>query len=456
MPYIPKIFLNQKGSDFQRFYLNTNTIYDLVFGSYIPTVSGYGLNGGLAPSMSGFVGKSATYKSTMTLSLAVRALSIYSDALMMVYDSEYALSKDRILSLYEPSITNIDKIEDRLVVKNKDDFLMDGLFEFIKDLSDDRRKHLKDILVETPFINSKTLKPLKTTIPLILVIDSVSFMQSIAEMNMFKDNELSDSKNNTIAMNDGKLKSLFLRQMPILCSKGNIHLLLTAHLREKIEMGPIKSAKTLQYLKYSDDVRGTGNGFISLTNNFSENRGVKVLLDGKKECQYPYKKSSSNSELSMIKAISARSKISEAGQQFDVISSQTKGILNNLSNYDYLINNLSNKGYGLDYKPSSSRVLLKPDVSLTRKSVREKFENDYELSRAIEILSQMCYIKNAWNTDSEQLNKLNTMTDIEICDKLLASNKPVIGDILNSRGYWTYDKNDKRDYMSVVDILAMI
>ena len=42
----------------------------------------------------------------------------------------------------------------------------------------------------------------------------------------------------------------------------------------------------------------------------------------------------------------------------------------------------------------------------------------------------------------------------ELADKLLK--KKILNDILESRGYWTTYKKDKRQYMSLLDILKLV
>jgi hypothetical protein len=208
-------------------------------------------------------------------------------------------------------------------------------------------------------------------------------------------------------------------------------------------------------MKHNDTTRGTGKQFRALLNILLETRGVKLLQDSKKESQYPLG-NSSNVELSEINSVICRNKNNESGTTIPLISSQTDGIQSSLGYYHYLINNPI-KGFGMEHGPRSSKLLLKPNVTVRRKEVRKLLKDDYESIRAIEILGQMCYIKNWWNiTYSEELSKLQTIKIEDICEKLISNKSIAISDILNSRGYWTYDKEDKREYMSIVDILTLI
>jgi len=462
-PFILSMFKNRIRKKEKLFYLNTNSIFDIASGSYLPGISNtktfhkgqHYLNGGLAP-LNGIIGTEQTFKSSIGLSFLSRVLKLYKDSCGLCYDSEFAIpNEERIINMSD-DMNYGHKIEDRLILKDKSDYDMDGFFNLLKEIAFEREKHMEELLVETPFVNLKTNESYLTPIPFIIIIDSFSLMQSYKELDMVIAHDLSAKEQNMIPMMDGKSKSQFVRQLPLLAHKGGLHIILTAHITTKVQINPFeRSKKDLQFMKTNDTTRGTGKQFRALLNILLETRTVKSLQDSKKESQYP-DGSSSNVELSEINSIICRNKNNESGTTVPLISSQKNGIQASLGYYHYLINN-PNKGFGMDHGIRSSKLLLKPNVTLSRHSVRKILKEDYEITRAVEILGQLCYLKNWWNiSNSPELEKLSTMEIKDICEKLVNNKSIPIKDILNTRGYWTYDKKDKRSYMSVIDILSLI
>lgn len=453
--YIPSFFRQPHINDDKMFYLNTNSIFDVATGSYLPGINenSFCLNGGLAP-LTAVIGGEQTYKSSIAGSFLSRVLKIYKDSYGIYYDSEYAIpNEERVISMSD----EIDghEIGNRLVLKDKNNYDMDGIFNLLRELSLERETHKKDLLVETPFLNPKTNKSYLMMVPCIVLIDSLSLMQSVKELDMYNEHDISSKEQNMLSMNDGKLKSQFVKQLPLLSHKGSIHIILTAHITNKVQLSMFdKSKKDLQFMKHNDTTRGTGKQFRALVNTLLETRSLKVLQDSNKGPKYPFG-NSSNVELSEIDAVMCRNKNNESGGIVPLISSQKFGIQADLGYYHYLTHKL-NTNSGLDYNSRNSRSLLKPDVTMMRTNVREKLNNDYELARSIEILGQICYIKNWWNIRyTPEFQNLNELTMEDLCTKLIENKKLPISEILNSRGYWTYDKTDKRKYLSIIDIISL-
>jgi hypothetical protein len=96
---------------------------------------------------------------------------------------------------------------------------------------------------------------------------------------------------------------------------------------------------------------------------------------------------------------------------------------------------------------------LMPDLTISRNTIRELGESNYQLRRALELAAQYCYIKHNWNTSEYPVR-----FDIEpqkLFDTLNSDkNKNVISDILNSRGYWTYTKTE-HPYMDLFKVLEL-
>ena len=122
-------------------------------------------------------------------------------------------------------------------------------------------------------------------------------------------------------------------------------------------------------------------------------------------------------------------------------------MLPEISYYDYL-RSKENESYGFDGANIVKCKLLN-SISLTRKNLRENIKNSTELGRAIEIFGEYKYIQNNWSTDRLQADF--TKTDDQFVEAITKT-KTSINDLLHSRSYWTYDKENKLPEMSIFDI----
>ena len=99
------------------------------------------------------------------------------------------------------------------------------------------------------------------------------------------------------------------------------------------------------------------------------------------------------------------------------------------------------------------QLKLLPETTISRGTIRALAEADPQLIRALEITAQLCCLKYSFTQNpvydlvSDPLN----IFDWLISDK----NKELKSDILNSRSWWSYKKEEK-PYLSVFDILHII
>jgi hypothetical protein len=96
--------------------------------------------------------------------------------------------------------------------------------------------------------------------------------------------------------------------------------------------------------------------------------------------------------------------------------------------------------------------LLMPEETLQRTTVYDALRENRRLGRALEILSQLCFVQNNWT-----LRDLPVPFNIDpqvMADKLHTSGI-AIDDILDSRGWWTYGDHPQ-PFLSLYDILAIV
>jgi hypothetical protein len=442
-----------------RFHLNTNTIVDIATGKYLKAIDGRDrLNGGMF-TINSSIGRAQTYKTTKILSYLSRILHIYPECEAIIYDTENSIqSKDRLAALKgDLPIPTSDDFKDRIIIIDKSEKDMDSFAEMLKDIANQRIKMANELIAETPFKNVYTGQSMTMRIPLLLGIDSWSAMQSLAEIDMFKDNGLSDQGINRINIVDGNKKAVFLRNLVNLASIAGIYVFLTAHIGDLIKLNMFDtSSKDLQYMKNSDKLKGASSGFAFYSINLFDSRGVSALVDAtnKDECKFP--DLSLTPDLSLVKTGIIKCKNNMSGTVLDDVLSQHEGILAGLSNYV----NLDEAKFGIGGNNVHKNCAILPDTSFTRKKIRSLLNTDYELSRALEILSDIMYMKKYWRIEKDSyLEKLCNISDEQLIKMFLDKKGAVLDDILNSRGYWTFNESTKKDlrpYMGIPDIIDLL
>ena len=95
-----------------------------------------------------------------------------------------------------------------------------------------------------------------------------------------------------------------------------------------------------------------------------------------------------------------------------------------------------------------------PDTTISRNTVRQIAGSSPQVRRALELAAQYCFIKNNWNT--RDLHVDFSMEPAKVFDILNSDKKKtLVQDILNTRGYWTYDKTTL-PYMSLIRMLELV
>jgi hypothetical protein len=431
-------------------FLNTGTLLDLATGNFLPGKNNSMiLNGGLYTTNS-FVGREQTYKSTIAGGYFGRALHHYKSSEGLVWETELSLQgKGRILSISGcKSKEDLADLDSRFTYYDNTEVSLEDMFEIIKKVSAEKSIHMKDYIRETPFIGDDG-KPILTIAPTFIFIDSFSAASSSKEISLYADNKLGDSKNNTVAMNDGRLKSEFGRQLPYLCGAKGIYLISTAHVGDKINMdgNPYSSPpKDLPTMRASDTIKRVGTQYSFLSTNMLETRKVTPVQDSKKKNFYPSGSTSSDVELQQVTSYITRCKNNVSGDPIELISSQFYGIQEYLEFHNFLSSLKCNLLEGVQ-----EQKLGIHDQSFNRKNIREYIDKDPTFARALQILAHFAFVRNRWF-----IPEINNIGYVEFC-KMFNASKSLKEEILNSTGVWSF-KEDKpsRNYLSIFDIITKI
>jgi hypothetical protein len=431
---------------------NTGTIYDLITGAFVPSVCGKHmiLNGGLPALITGMDGKGNTFKSTITNGLYCNMLSHYGDMEFPIFDVE-STNQDR--GRFSRMVPYADyPIEERIILAANSDIHLDQIFEFIKQLVMRRIKMKKDLMIETPMLDTKTGKPIVTWLMQPIAIDSLTMVMSQTGMEDIDELSLDDKKLNMWYMNEGKKKSLFVQHLLPLCSKGGLNVLLVAHRGSVAELNPYASpTKQLQYMKKAEKIKGVGTMYEMLA-ACALSTGIPSILTSKDKSKslYPYGPNTPITDVNEVPITIVRAKNNIAGSVYKFVVSQSNGLLPDLTNYHYL---LENEEYGLissGSRGSSKESIMLPDIKMQLHTVREKLDSSPELRRAIDITAQLAYMRDCWNAKALEFD-IKKMTTEKIAEVLNKPGSSLASDICNSRGWWSY-KEEKLPYLSAYDV----
>lgn len=447
-----------------KIYLNVGCCLDIPASSLIVGARGETIyNGGLGQIL-GIVGAGNNYKSTIThyLSLAAgRSIMEATPTYLMTRDTEINVNIDRLEKLAqrfpvygEHPITSEDAswiVTDSTSIS--DNAWAAELFKYMEEKMKDKSNYIK---LEC-FLDPYTKKPMEVPIPTIVSLDSLTAFEADSVSEMLS-GDLDSKDTNTYAMKQGLFKTKFISQLPAKCTASGTYMLLTAHTGEKVNMETkpwLEPSKKLQYLKAGDNIKGVGSNFTFYTNiAYQAHTGSPFYNQGTKGPEYP--KDSNDimkNDLNKVTLTALRNKAGASGIDIEILISQNEGVLPTLTEFHLLRTNKSNTpGWGISGNDRSYHLDLRPDVSLSRTTVRGKIDNDPRLRRAIQLTAELLQLSQyhkpimsteAWCTPAELYQDLKEQG--YDWDRLL-----------DTRSYWTPNQYTHQvPYLSAVDLLKM-
>ena len=429
---------------------NTNTLFDLATGTYVPGHDGkWYLSGGLTQHINAFVGPNGAFKSTFACAMIMRAAGICYDTDVIIEDTENSLDKDKHRAMQMGEELTTDDLTSRVLWISGANYTLDRLFELIRSLCEKKAAAKKEYIVTSPFLDEKTGKPLEIWKPTYIFIDSLTELTSDTVDEMLNNSKKTLSDANTAFMADGNKKTLFITAMKTLCMRYGIVLVVTGHFDKIMQMDMYNpTPKDTTFSKQDWKTKGVGSK-LKFNASLYVRTGTQPLLDSNKEPLYGVG-SGPIKDVMEIDIVIERSKMASAGNVLPFVATQTSGVLNAVTNYHYL---RMNDYDGLAGNKQKQQVGLLKDITISRNTIRSLTESNYELRRALEIAAQYLYIKNNWMTQNLPVDFSKSAS--EFFDMLTSDkNKGLVNDIVNSRGYWTYCKND-RPYMDLIGIMSL-
>lgn len=450
---------------------NTGTLFDLEAGKPAEGENGETLvAGGFGSYITGVQGKGNVFKTTTMLSLLMNSLDIYPDSNLIILDTEGSIVTDLMRLARFSHRSGIEPLKNIHPLLGSQ-YDVASFFELLMKIIDERERMDRDQLyIESPYVNLETKKRTWVRKPLYVFIDSFSEIGSKEAQEIIDKDGLTGGKFNTIHLVTGNKKSTLFQQLRSLSEKYEICVILSSQLGENFQLDPFApKTKQLGEMKMNEKSKGTSSKYNFLVHVLLQiMTATPYFSDAQKtETKYPYDQFTMPKDLFEIYAKFVRTKVNMTGNDIaKFVFSQRNGLNTHLTNLDYLkdsyypsVNSTTKPVPYFGLTPPNGSILaskLLPDIKFNRKQIRKLAEEKYEVGRALEICSHLHYVQTNW---SEYIRDKypNFITPDMLRDHLESNASSIkVQDVLNSRSYWTYDKENKRPFMNIFKIMDMM
>lgn len=445
-----------------KFLFNIGCLMDIPTGTYYRGKYGESiLNGGLG-MLTGITGRGNNFKSTIMHYMALSAMDRVFGVLptyISTYDTEVNIHRQRLYD-FSASFPHLSagnildegywRISDKTTAHGNE--WWKEYRQYLQELAKESGKYMR----ETPFLTRDKETRHQLIVPTFTQIDSFTEFDTEEIAKIQDENELGESGGNTIHMRQGLAKIRFLNELPTLCGKSGNYMFLTAHLGTEmnIQAGPysVPPPKKLSSMKSGEKIKGVTDKFFFFMSNLWQVYDSRPYLNKEtKGPEYPREPTDTqpdNTDLNIVILKLLRSKSGPTGSTFEILVSQTEGVLASLSEFHYI---KSTGRFGISGNNVNYHLDLYPDCNLGRTTIRKKIANDKGLVRALNITSELCQITAMWR---------NLNPDLVCTPKELYEDLKEMGydweTLLNTRGYWTFDNESQElPFLSTMDLLRM-
>ncbi len=464
---LSKVSTTQVPKSKPRIALPVGCLLDIPGGEIRKGAKGeYFINGGFH-RFTGLIGSSNNYKTTIAHHFALKSLERIMESgypsLIETYDTELTISVERLENLadqYMEWVKNpIRRGEPIWVVTDAGEINGNDWEKKFTENTEEIAKNKQMEVEFTAFKDPYTNKAVTDKIPTIGQVDTLSKLRPNKLFDKLDENDLDSSDTNTVWMNEGMFKKKILVSLPRKLAQANKYMVMTAHVSEKIDIatGPaayMKPSRQLQYLKAGDSVKG-------VTSEFRESSGIiyqahtATLLNNKSTKFAEYPDSSDDTievDMNCINMTIVRNKLGRTGVTTPLVVTQSTGVRPELTEFHYI---KSVGKFGIEGSNISYNLVLRPEVKLSRTTVKKKIESDKKLARALNFTAEMHQLQLHHRTFCIK-EGIYDLTPKDVYDKIIEAGYDW-EEILETRGYYLIDQYDKeaKPFLSVIDLLRM-
>lgn len=444
--------------------LNIGCLMDIPYGRYHFGAHGESiLNGGLA-HIDGVCGRANTFKTVLEKFKFLRAMDRYEQFILEEYETEGSGSIDRTYELARqfPNLSGLDLEKmGRMRFTSVRDSWGDEWFDDLCTMGEAKIKDTKKWTLATPFVDKRTGENITTLVPTGAIVDSLSGFNVSTVLKIFDKAKIGEGAANVDSMKGSAAKSQMVGLLPGVTGRSNIFIGLTAHIGDQIQIDTYTPvAQKLGFLKQKQGLKRVPENYTFLTHSLM--MAIKTTVLCHKDTKAPlYPRNSDDNmegdtDLMTMTVQTLRSKFGPSGMPFELIVSQSDGILVGMSEFNYI---KSFDRFGLNGNDQNYALDLYPDVMLRRTTIRNKIETDLKLQRALEITSELCQMQNLWDDRKFGIDEKDILcTPKELYSDLKA--KGYDWDIIlgQTRGYWIFSESEANNplkFLSTKDLLRM-
>ncbi len=447
--------------------LNVGALFDIPTAEFVMGTRGEMImNGGLSP-ISGFTGIPNSFKTTVLEYNMLKAVARMGRKSSGVeYDTEANKEENHVreCALAMPEFMGFDPFDPmlddefpRMVIVDKTSYTGDEFYALFKDSMLKKQKAGEKIMVDTPFWNRKKDGAFRIMRPSTSAIDSFTAFETKDVISMQDENDLGESGANTLHMRQGLVKQRLLMEAPRMNNGNYNYMLMTAHMGKESAMqkgagGKDVPVTKLSTLKNGDALKGVTGYFLSITQNLWMVTSLKPLIaddgNGPKFPRDSSDKAKYDTDLQELTIKNLRGKSGASGMPIKILASQSEGILPELSEF---YNCMENGRFGFEGNNINYQMALRPEVNLSRTTVRGKLKSDPLLARAVNISSELCQMQYHFRDLGDLL-----CTPKELYDDIKAMGYDW-DVLLQTRGWWTLIEAEPYfdPFLSILDLLRM-
>lgn len=454
--------------------LNTGFFWDLVTGNFIEGKHGDMIMCGGLAYQTGIAGPGNTFKSLFMWDMVLAIMNNYIDSQGNMYDTELSQQRGRprALSKAYDRLRGIDDIifdeamnpEGQLQMTSAKEYLGDQWYSLFAEAMDEKfAKAKKEIgakkpeyWLPTPFINQDGT-PVYACVPDVYGVDSFSNFLTSSVEKLQDEHDIGDSGRNMEVMRGGMAKTQMMMELPVKTARGAGYIILSAHVGKEFSMDPrTPPQKQLAFLKQGVKFKNVPEKFTFLVNNcwLSMSASPFWVSSSDRVPMYPRNsgdKISGDTDLMTVLIANLRGKSGGSGTPFEVVVSQSEGVLHGLTEFEFL---KKYGRYGLDPNVQNYFLHLMPDVKLSRTTIRGKLKESYALRRAMHITWEMCFMTYLRQDLPEEWRKI---TPQELYEGLIAKGYKW-EELLETTPSWDFLKNEatnERKRLTTADLLRM-
>lgn len=448
-------------SDCTKVKINVGAGLDVPTGEFMQGIHGeHVLNGGLG-FVEGTAGKGNNFKTTSVewkMFRAAARVSYENETNITTFDTEENKEEKRITKLYQrlPEFKDRNLFLERVwTITGKSKLYGDQWFDKLKEMLEQKIKHSKDLMVETPFLDRDGKTLIKILQPTFSLIDSFSEFETSDVAKILEDTSIGDKEANTLHMRAGLGKTRFLMEYPPIAIEAQHYLSTTAHFGKEIAMasGPYAPPpeKKMNSMKPGETLKNIPPKYYYLVHWLGHNTGSSLLINqGTKGCEYPLDDQDNekgDKDLWEVPVVTLRSKYGSSSWSTNLVISQSQGVLPSLTEFHMI----KEAKWGLGGNVQNYHSDLLPDCKLSRTTVRKKIDSNPMLRRALNISAEL-YQMSLYHRDHRDL----VMEPSELYAKLLEKGYNMELLLGKTRGWWKpFNDRHPLQFVSTMDLLLM-